>query len=353
MSVYRTPNLSDGRSLVLDAEQWAVLNIPRRNGSGNVIGYTTCAMPSPDALTAAAARGGFQLDNPGNAGGRIDVGAMEAAASIGLRTQTIQTLRDGMYRMCEAYAAGGMDEFEYGIMMRRYQSHMVAILAVEQLTGAITPSQQRIAAQTPEPVPAPAQAPAPNAGAGQAPPPTGEAPAETGKADEQSGPKADDGEGREAAAEEEAEDAPAAEESPANNRTTPLSARDPAAVISIAQTVEAITLAAMSTDYSSQICLDALRYATDAGMRSKGGHRFYSYCTDLLRQEMRTREAGNEVLLTLARQIVNGEEYSSTDINNIRRLIAQADPTWSSADMRYLFPPHPPAAGQRVEDDSD
>jgi hypothetical protein len=128
-SIYRTPDLDSGRSVVLDAEQWAVLN----HDDGDVV----CAMPSPDALAAAAASGSLSVDNGAGVSGGAAGALGESAASIGLRTQSIQLLRDALYRMCEAYANEGMDGYEYGIMMRRFQSSMVAILAIEQLTGAV------------------------------------------------------------------------------------------------------------------------------------------------------------------------------------------------------------------------
>jgi hypothetical protein len=116
---------------VLDAEQWAVLN--QDGDNGRVI----CTMPSPDALAAAAASGGISVDNGQGVSGGAVAALGESAASIGLRTQSIQLLRDAMFRMCEAHANGAIDDFELGIMMRRFQSSMVAILAIEQLTGAV------------------------------------------------------------------------------------------------------------------------------------------------------------------------------------------------------------------------
>ena len=94
-SIYRTPDLEGGRSVVLDAEQWAVLNIP---WPADTDPHAVCAMPSPDALAAAAAAGGLNVEasqaNTGSAGGAATFGIGESAASIGLRTQSIQLLRD-------------------------------------------------------------------------------------------------------------------------------------------------------------------------------------------------------------------------------------------------------------------
>jgi hypothetical protein len=84
----------------------------------------TCAEPSPDALSALSTS---------LSGGASDVkvalnlaySQAESAASIGLRTQSIQLLRDGMYRLCEGYAAGAVDAPDFNRQQRRYQNLML------------------------------------------------------------------------------------------------------------------------------------------------------------------------------------------------------------------------------------
>jgi len=46
-------------------------------------------------------------------------------------------LRDGLYRLCEGYLNGALDEDQYQILTRRYQKYMVALLGIEQLTGVV------------------------------------------------------------------------------------------------------------------------------------------------------------------------------------------------------------------------
>ena len=77
-----------------------------------------CAEPSPDALVAYASSFGVSAAVEGKA---LDVAASQsqAAASIGLRTQTIQLLRDGMYRLCESYASGTIDNDDMAMLQRR------------------------------------------------------------------------------------------------------------------------------------------------------------------------------------------------------------------------------------------
>ena len=117
----------------IDAEQRAVLS-NRRNSNIDDI-RVVCAEPAPDALSAIAAQAGVSVSDISNAV-TAEGGVSEAAANIGLRTQTIQTLRDGFYRVCEAYM-NGLSEEQYAIMLRRFQTNMIALLAIEQLTGAV------------------------------------------------------------------------------------------------------------------------------------------------------------------------------------------------------------------------
>ncbi len=106
-----------------------------------------CAEPSPDALQATAAA----LAGSGSAS-RDDIQAAlqlsgstaESAASFGLRTQSIQLLRDSYYRLCEAFLSDGIDSIAFDVMQRRFQNHIIAILAVEQLTGVVRGGQARV-----------------------------------------------------------------------------------------------------------------------------------------------------------------------------------------------------------------
>ncbi|MEO1304117.1 MAG: hypothetical protein AAFV37_04010 [Pseudomonadota bacterium] len=117
----------------IDAEQRAVLSNRRIEKDKDI--RVVCAEPAPDALSAIAAQAGVSVSDISNAVS-AEGGVSEAAANIGLRTQTIQTLRDGFYRVCEAYM-NGLSEEQYSIMLRRFQTNMIALLAIEQLTGAV------------------------------------------------------------------------------------------------------------------------------------------------------------------------------------------------------------------------
>ena len=64
-----------------------------------------------------------------------------AAGSIGLRTQSITLMRDALYRMCEASNNGKLGAVQAATLLTRSQDLTAAILAIEQLTGAVTAQQ--------------------------------------------------------------------------------------------------------------------------------------------------------------------------------------------------------------------
>jgi uncharacterized protein YdcH (DUF465 family) len=130
-SVYRDFKVDDGVGAMVDVKQRAVIASKRQ---GKTI---VCAEPSPDALSAYAAELSAKADTPGKTAAQFAAAFQESASYIGLRTQAIQLLRDSMYRLCEAYMSGGIDETQYQLLLRRYQKNMVALLTIEQLTGAI------------------------------------------------------------------------------------------------------------------------------------------------------------------------------------------------------------------------
>lgn len=93
----------------------------------------TCSEPSPDALTALAA----SLSGETNAGVSIAAAYSENAASIGLRTQSIQLLRDQLFSICQAYANEGLSSYTYQTLLAKNQQNTIALMAIEQLTGVL------------------------------------------------------------------------------------------------------------------------------------------------------------------------------------------------------------------------
>lgn len=143
-SIYRLKKLDDQKSAVLtiDAKQRAIL-ISKDNRPSAVAKF--CSEPSPDVFSVIAqaftASGSFSKS--------ADPASLQAALSAAFssseqgstipRTQTVNMLRELMFRTCERYLNGGYTGSELPIQAVRDQRLMVSILAIEQLTGAIAP----------------------------------------------------------------------------------------------------------------------------------------------------------------------------------------------------------------------
>ncbi|NMG32527.1 hypothetical protein [Aromatoleum evansii] len=119
------------QSVMVDVKQRAIIST--NIGNRTVI----CAEPSPDAMAAYALEVAGQIKTPQDLVGKGSLASQESAATVGLRTQSIQLLRDSLYRLCEAYANGAIPEHRFDLLARRYQKNMVALLAIEQLTGTV------------------------------------------------------------------------------------------------------------------------------------------------------------------------------------------------------------------------
>lgn len=139
-SVHRVLEVSRGEGALIDIKQRAIISSVVTTVDGNKeikrIETKVCAEPSPDALSAYAAELAAKADT-GKIGAAFTSAFQEGASFVGLRTQSIQLLRDASYRLCESYLSGATTAEEYSWLLRRFQRNMVVLLAVEQLTGAI------------------------------------------------------------------------------------------------------------------------------------------------------------------------------------------------------------------------
>ncbi|HKW94604.1 MAG TPA: hypothetical protein VJX92_22155 [Methylomirabilota bacterium] len=135
--------------MITKADQRLVVNAPARFENGrNTPRQIFCAEPSPDVAKALA--------ESTNVSGALDAvvrakeapaeGALKAAAAISRsraealaqltnRLATIQLLRDGLYRACEAYANGALSEITYAIILSRFDKLMVTLLTGELVAG--------------------------------------------------------------------------------------------------------------------------------------------------------------------------------------------------------------------------
>ncbi|MGE3228607.1 MAG: hypothetical protein AB7J30_04140 [Hyphomicrobium sp.] len=142
--IFRTFDIDNNDSLSIDAHQRAI--VVTHTGGKTRDRTVVCAEPSPDAMTArAAAMSGSASGEgtvPGGGGpvkaaGNFSYESSEAAASIGLRTQTVQLLRDGLYRACEAYMNGAIDQHQYHLILANLDKSMVTLLGVDAIAGTV------------------------------------------------------------------------------------------------------------------------------------------------------------------------------------------------------------------------
>lgn len=138
-TAFRNFSIDDGTGAMIDIKQRAVIvsRQPQVDGQNGHMQTLVCAEPSPDALSAYAAElaGNVNILGKVNAGGTA--ASQESAAFVGLRTQSIQLLRDSLYRICEGYMSGALKKEDYYLLTRRHQRYMIALLGIEQLTGAL------------------------------------------------------------------------------------------------------------------------------------------------------------------------------------------------------------------------
>src|SRR5690242_636549 len=109
-TIYKKDNFGDLDSLSIDARQRLAF-VGDYKDEKLITRRAVCVEPSPDAAVARAAALAAGGSSPvASAKGDASIGAIDAAlsgssseavASLGLRTQTIQLLRDGYYRACE------------------------------------------------------------------------------------------------------------------------------------------------------------------------------------------------------------------------------------------------------------
>ncbi len=143
-----------------DAEQDAVLSVDakqrfligkfvRKVNDKTIRRY--CAEPSPDVFSVLgqSASGGASFGQSADPKS-INIALQGAftsseTGSTIARTQTINMLKEMMYRTCERYLNGAINKEQFAVIAARDQRIMTSILAIEQLTGTIQPKPTVIA----------------------------------------------------------------------------------------------------------------------------------------------------------------------------------------------------------------
>jgi len=125
--IHRKGVLGNVQTLSVDAKQRLVFHNPKND--------RTCAEPSPDAIAVRAAALSTNFSTPSQVSGALGLSSNESAGSIGLRTQTIQILRDGYFRICEAYLNDAIDEKAYAGIISNVDGAVAVVLALDTLGG--------------------------------------------------------------------------------------------------------------------------------------------------------------------------------------------------------------------------
>ncbi len=136
-TIHRYTRVGTLDTLSLDAKQRLVLTSQARGHQ------EVCAEPSPDAIVAVSAafagQGSGDLATGENIKAAISGGSSETAASIALRTATVQVLRDGYYRLCEGYMNQAFDSEQYANVLAEIGPFIATVSAVDAIGGQVHP----------------------------------------------------------------------------------------------------------------------------------------------------------------------------------------------------------------------
>jgi hypothetical protein len=139
-TIYRKDSFGPYNVLSLDARQRLVIQGYKVDKHG-VERPVICSEPSPDAIAAQAANlaAGVNATLPNSVQGnaQLAAGYSEAVASIAMRTQSIQVLRDGYYRLCEAYLNDVIGKQDYVNVVKFIDEFIATVVAIEALGGTV------------------------------------------------------------------------------------------------------------------------------------------------------------------------------------------------------------------------
>ncbi len=125
---------SPATSISLDAKQRMVIAIDRTDENGKK-SRTICAEASPDAVVGIATALAAGVNVAGKGEANASASLSEAIKTVGRRTQTVQLLRDGLYRACEALMNGAINKDEYKALLKGIDAFAVTLVAIDGLTG--------------------------------------------------------------------------------------------------------------------------------------------------------------------------------------------------------------------------
>ncbi|KMW57486.1 hypothetical protein AIOL_002451 [Candidatus Rhodobacter oscarellae] len=151
-TIHKTSQLGEFNMLALDAKQRLVISGRRPVYKDPKTGYFTggeyviCSEPSPDALVAASSYAASTFSDADDTNLSAAFGTGEAASSLGVRTQTIQLLRDGYFRICEAYLNGAIGQEEYRRVIAAIDVFMITLVGIQAIGGVIKSEPVQVSA---------------------------------------------------------------------------------------------------------------------------------------------------------------------------------------------------------------
>lgn len=134
-------HLTNYKELEANERLAIVTDVKRNIGNGVYEEFKiTCPEASPDALMMLAG----SVSGESKAGVSLAAAFSQSGSNIGLRTHSIQLLRDQLFSICQAYANGGLTNFMYQTLLTRSQRNTIILMAIEQLTGVLNTPQVSI-----------------------------------------------------------------------------------------------------------------------------------------------------------------------------------------------------------------
>lgn len=126
------------RTTALPKQATAIhLDAPQRLAYADAKGVI-CAEPTPDALQAYISSLGASVSSANNAASVSN--ALQAnSQSVGLHSQSITLMREHLFRICAFAQNNWLSDGDVMMLMARSQDLTLGVLAIEQLTGTMTP----------------------------------------------------------------------------------------------------------------------------------------------------------------------------------------------------------------------
>lgn len=128
------PGPGESRVITVDAKQRHLIMVKDKGGQ-----FRSCSEAAPETFGAYSSSIAAMLGiGAANRDAQIATATSEAVATLE-HTQTVNLLRESMFRTCERWLSGALSQEEFLTLAARDHRSMVATLAIEQLTGVVRP----------------------------------------------------------------------------------------------------------------------------------------------------------------------------------------------------------------------